>query len=446
MTTSPPTERALPWGVVRVRGGAPQPALLDGDGVLLAALLRLDDGRAGAAEPGRAGATGPESAGAAEPGRAGATGPESAGAAEPGRAGATGPESAGAAEPGRAGATGPESAGAAEPGRAGKAGRAGAVDPAALRRALAGPDLNALIELGPAAWRAVQAAGANAPAAARVALADCEPVLPVRVPDFADFYASLEHATNFGRIFRPGAPAVRENWRRLPIAYHGRASTIVVSGSEIRRPQGQTGPGRLEPTAQLDLECELGYVCGPSATGPIAIDDAEAHIFGVVLVNDWSARDVQRYEYEPLGPFLGKSFATSMSAWITPLDALAGARVAPPPQDPAPAPYLRASDPWLLAAALEIELNGEVVSRPDASGLYWTPSQMLAHLTVNGARLSAGDVFATGTISGPGPGSEGSLAEIFGGERWLADGDEVVLRGSAGGVVLAEVRGRIAGR
>jgi fumarylacetoacetase len=351
-----PGGRHVGWGVVRVRGGAPQPALRAGDEVVLVAELADD----------------------------------------------------------------PD-----------------------LRSAAAAPDLNALIELGPDAWRAVRDAAADPPPAARVALADCEAVRPVRVGDFADFYGSLEHATNFGRIFRPGAPPVRENWRHLPVAYHGRAGTIVASGTPVRRPHGQVAAGVLAPTAQLDLECELGYVCGPGAAGPIAIDRAPDHIFGVVLVNDWSARDVQRFEYEPLGPFLGKSFATSMSAWITPLDVLRHARVRPPPQDPPPAPYLQAEDPWLLDVALEVELNGEVVSRPPAAGLYWTPAQMLAHLTVNGTTIAAGDLFATGTISGATPGSEGSLAELFGGERWLADGDEVVLRGRAGDIVLGEVRGRV---
>jgi len=353
-----PAAAALPWGVVRVRGGAPQPALRDADDVLLLAHLALPR------------------------------------------------------------------------------------DPD-LEHAARAPDLNALIELGKSAWDAVQGAAAGAPAAARVALRDCEPVLPVRVTDFVDFYASLEHAANLGRIFRPATPPVRDNWRHMPVGYHGRASTIVVSGTEIRRPRGQVGLGDLQPTAQLDLECELGYVCGPSAHGPIAIDDAEEHIFGVVLVNDWSARDIQRLEYEPLGPFLGKSFATSMSAWITPLQALGEARTAPPPQDPPPAPYLAAQTPWLLDVDLEIELNGTVIARPAAAGLYWTPAQMLAHLTVNGARLSAGDLLATGTISGAGAGSEGSLAERYAGERWLADGDEVVLRGRAGAVALDEARGRI---
>ena len=359
MTTRPDeSPPARPWGVVRVDGGAPQPALRDGDDALLLAGLEL-------------------------------------------------------------------------------------ADDAALQRAVRAADLNDLIELGPAAWRAVQAAATDAPEGARVALARATAVLPVRVADFVDFYASLEHATNFGRIFRPGSPPVGDNWRHMPIGYHGRASSIVVSGSAIRRPHGQIAPGDLQPTRELDLECELGYVCGPSAPGPIAIDDAEAHIFGVVLVNDWSARDVQRLEYRPLGPFLGKSFATTMSAWITPLEALRHARVAPPPQTPAPALYLTARDPWQLDVALEVELNGEVVSRPSARELYWTPAQMLAHLTVNGAALSAGDLFATGTISGAQPGTEGSLAERFGGERWLADGDEVVLRGRAGEVTLGEVRGRI---
>jgi fumarylacetoacetase len=352
-------QASLQWGVVRVAGGPPQPALRDGDEVVLVAALGLD-GDAG------------------------------------------------------------------------------------LEGALRAPILNPLIELGPDVWRAVQDAAARAPARARLPLDHTTAVLPVRIPDYVDFYASLEHATNFGRIFRPGAPAVGDNWRHMPIAYHGRASTVVVSDTTIRRPHGQVRLGLLAPTARLDLECELGYVCGPSTAGPIAIDRAGQHIFGVVLVNDWSARDVQRHEYEPLGPFLGKSFATSMSAWITPLDALAPARVAPAPQQPAPAPYLIADQPWLLDVDLEIELNGEVISRPNAQSLYWTPAQMLAHLTVNGARLSAGDLFATGTISGARAGTEGSVAEVYGGRRWLADGDEVVLRGRAGAVALAAVCGRVA--
>jgi len=318
-----------------------------------------------------------------------------------------------------------------------------------LIHALHEPELNALIELGPAAWRGLRdrvgelVAADEVPASAWLELGECSNLLPVRVPDYVDFYASLEHATNFGRIFRPGSAPVRENWRHMPVGYHGRSSTIVVSGTPVRRPRGQVALGELAPTRALDLECELGYVCGPSAAGPVDIDRADEHIFGVVLVNDWSARDVQRREYEPLGPLNGKSFATSMSAWITPLDALAGARVTPRAQDPPPASYLRARTPWTLDVELEIELNGEVVSRPPARELYWTAAQMLAHLTVNGATLTAGDLFATGTISGADPGTEGSLAELWRGERWLADGDEVVLRGRAGGGALGEVRGRV---
>jgi fumarylacetoacetase len=328
---------------------------------------------------------------------------------------------------------------------------AGRLDPdpdlaAALRR----PDLNALIELGPAAWRELRrrvgelVAAGEVPVGAWRELDECTNLLGVRVPDYVDFYASHEHATNFGRIFRPGSAPVRENWWHMPVGYHGRTSTIAVSGTPVRRPRGQVALGELAPTRALDVECELGYVCGPSAAGPIDIDRADEHIFGVVIVNDWSARDLQRVEYEPLGPLLGKSFQTSMSAWIVPLEALEAARVAPRPQDPLPPAYLRASAPWILDVALEVVLDGEVVSRPQARELYWTPAQMLAHLTVNGAALSAGDVFATGTISGAAAGSEGSLAELWRGERWLADGSEVVLCGrAAGGIELGEVRGRV---
>jgi fumarylacetoacetase len=318
-----------------------------------------------------------------------------------------------------------------------------------LGRALRAPDLNALIELGPPAWREVRArvgeliAGGGAPGGPRHPLAGCEALRPVTIPDYVDFYASEEHATNWSRMLRPGRPALADNWRHMPVAYHGRASTVVVSGTPVRRPRGQVEPGELGPTRALDLECEVGFVCGPSAAEPIDVDRAEDHIFGVVLVNDWSARDVQGFESAPLGPFLGKSFATSMSAWITPLDALVEARVEPRAQAPPPAGYLRARAPWALDIALEVELNGDVISRPNASWLYWTPAQMLAHLTVNGAALTAGDLFATGTVSGSDAGTEGSLGEIGRGTRWLADGDEVVLRGRAGAVELGEVRGRV---
>jgi fumarylacetoacetase len=266
----------------------------------------------------------------------------------------------------------------------------------------------------------------------------------VRVGDYVDFYASLEHATNVGRMFRPEGEELHPNWRRLPVAYHGRASTVAVSGTPVRRPHGQVpqpdGSTELRPTGALDYECELGFVCGPSTrTGErIAVDEAAARIFGFVLLNDWSARDIQAFEYVPLGPFLGKSFLTSISPWIVPPDELT--RVAPREQDPPPLDYLRASEPWSLDLDIEVTVAGETLTRTNARHLYWTPAQMLAHATVNGAALTAGDLFGTGTISGPDDASLGCMLERFKGERWLADGDEVVM--SAG--PLGEVRGTVA--
>jgi fumarylacetoacetase len=283
-----------------------------------------------------------------------------------------------------------------------------------------------------------------------IALDEVELLLPFAVADYVDFWSSIHHAANSGRIFRPRGEPLPPNWRHMPIGYHGRSGTVVPGGTPVRRPRGQSRPERdappvVGPSAKLDVELELGFVIGtPSTIGePVAVDRAVEHVFGVVLLNDWSARDIQAFESQPLGPFLGKSFATSISPWVTPMAALAPFRAAPlTPQEPAPPDYLR-EEPWALDVALEIELNGEVVSRPPAAQLYWTPAQMLAHLTVNGARLSAGDLFATGTISGVGHGTQGSLAELFAGRRWLADGDEVVLRGRAGDVELGEVRGRV---
>jgi fumarylacetoacetase len=262
-------------------------------------------------------------------------------------------------------------------------------------------------------------------------------VLPFEVADYVDFYSSLEHATNMGRLLRPGGEALLPNWRWLPIGYHGRAGTVVVSGAPIRRPHGQRGPSDFGPTKRLDIELELGFVIGlPSRLGePVTVDDALDHVFGAVLVNDWSARDIQAWEYQPLGPFLGKSFATSISAWVTPIDLLP--RVPLPAQEPEPLDYLR-GDRHGFDVPLEVELNGEVVSRTNARHLYWSVGQQIAHLTSNGASLRTGDLLATGTISGDEP---GSLFELWAGERFLADGDEVVLRGTG----LAEVRGTVAG-
>jgi fumarylacetoacetase len=337
------------------------------------------------------------------------------------------------------------------------------IDPALLDA----PNLDRLLAADPATWTALREAlrarlAEEVPAHARIALAGALPCMPFSVADYVDFYSSLEHATNIGRMFRPGAEPLTPNWRHVPIAYHGRAGTVVVSGTPIRRPVGQLpGPDgpRFAPTERLDIELELGFVTGgpPTALGaPLPIERAADRIFGFVLVNDWSARDIQRWEYVPLGPFLGKSFATSISAWVVPRAALEAARVAGPEQQPPPLPYLRHEQPWALDIALEIELNGETIARTNAAGLYWTVAQQLAHAASNGAVVRPGDLYASGTISGAAPGSEGSLIELtHNGERPLAvageqrtfllDGDRVVLRGRAGDVALGEVAGQIVG-
>ena len=273
--------------------------------------------------------------------------------------------------------------------------------------------------------------------------------LPVAVGDYVDFYSSLHHATNLGRLFRPDGEALLPNWRHIPIGYHGRSGTIVADGSEIPRPNGLRlvdGLPRYGPTNALDIELEVGVVIGaPSQRGhPVATADAEQHLFGLCLVNDWSARDIQAFEYQPLGPFLGKSFATSMSPWIVTLDALEPFRVEPPAQDPPVADHLRSTGATGFDLHLEVELQGEVISRTSFADMYWTAAQQLAHMTTNGADVRAGDLFASGTVSGPTRGSEGSLIELtWRGERpldladgsartFLLDGDTVTLRGWAG--------------
>ena len=328
-----------------------------------------------------------------------------------------------------------------------------------------GASLNGLMAQGPAAWRETrQRARERIEAGAElIPLAGVELHLPFEVADYVDFYSSLDHATNLGRMFRPDAEPLLPNWRRLPVGYHGRAGTVVVSGTPVARPSGQSkAPDVAEPsfgpTRRLDIELELGFVIGlPSALGnPVPTSRALQHIFGVVLVNDWSARDIQAWEYVPLGPFLGKSFATSISAWVTPWDAIAPYRVPAPAQEPEPLEYLRV-DPWVLDLDLEIELCGEVVSRTSARHLYWNIEQQVAHATVNGASLRTGDLLASGTISGPDRGSYGSLIELTwngaaplqlrdGTTRtFLEDGDQVVLRGRTpdGRVELGEVRGSV---
>jgi fumarylacetoacetase len=298
------------------------------------------------------------------------------------------------------------------------------------------PTLNALMAAGPAVWREAIAA-ARAHDGPRTT--DARMRLPFEVADYVDFYASLEHASNLGRMFRPDQEPLLPNWRWLPVGYHGRAGTVAVSGTGVVRPRGQLRAGEFGPSQRLDVELELGFVVGVPAAGPRSTAAFADHVFGVVLVNDWSARDIQAFEYVPLGPFLGKSFLTSISAWVTPLALLDDRRVEAPEQDPPPLPHLAGGRDWALDLDLAIELNGEVVSRGNARTLYWTMPQMLAHATSNGAGVRTGDLMATGTISGSAPGSEGSLIELYRNTRFLADGDEVVLR--AGG--LGEVRGRV---
>jgi fumarylacetoacetase len=282
--------------------------------------------------------------------------------------------------------------------------------------------------------------------------------LPMDVGDYVDFYSSIEHATNLGRMFRPDGDALLPNWRWVPVGYHGRSATIVVDGTPVRRPRGQrkvaTAPEpEFDASRRLDIELEMGFVTGPGNQlgDPISLSDAADHIFGLVLVNDWSARDIQAWEYQPLGPFLGKSFATTISPWIVTLDALEPFRVEGPRQEPQPLRYLRTGDAWAYAITLAIELRTQRmretgtaparISQTTFRDMYWNVAQQLAHATANGAITRPGDLFASGTISGATPGSQGSLIELtWNGERplhlpsgetrrFLEDGDEVTLSG-----------------
>jgi fumarylacetoacetase len=324
------------------------------------------------------------------------------------------------------------------------------VDLSALGDVFAQPTLNALLAAGRAAWEEAIVA-ARAHDGPRLREAEACVRLPFEVADYVDFYSSLEHATNLGRMFRPDQEPLLANWRWLPVAYHGRAGSVVVSGTDVVRPLGQRkAPDEEAPTfgpsRRLDFELELGFVVGVPTKlgGSVPVQEFADHVFGVVLVNDWSARDIQAWEYVPLGPNLGKSFQTSISAWVTPLSLLEEARVEAPPQDPPPLDHLAGGRDWGLDVALEVELDGEILSRGNARTLYWTLPQQLAHATSNGAPVRTGDLMASGTISGAEPGSEGSMIELFRGERFLEDGDEVVLRGrAANGVELGEVRGRV---
>ncbi|WP_084964495.1 fumarylacetoacetase [Thermoactinospora rubra] len=332
--------------------------------------------------------------------------------------------------------------------------------PALHDEVFAAPSLNPFLARGRTAWRGarelIQEKLSSSRSLVEPHLIPLEQVtlhMPFEVADYVDFYCSLEHASNLGRMFRPDSEPLLPNWRHLPVGYHGRAGTVVVSGTPIRRPHGQLRAGVFGPSAKLDIEAELGFVVGvPTELGSPA-GDFEEHVFGVTLVNDWSARDIQAWEYQPLGPFLGKSFATSISPWITPLEALP--RIPGRAQDPAPLPYLERKADWGLDISVVVQLNGQVISRPPYSAMYWTPDQMLAHMTVNGASLRTGDLFASGTISGPEPGERGSLIELTwnGAEpikltdgsvrTFLEDGDVVTISATAGGISLGEVSGKI---
>jgi len=338
-----------------------------------------------------------------------------------------------------------------------------------------GETLNPFLAAGRPAWQSVRANLGRLlsdPASREVV----EPILlpldevvlhlPFEVADYVDFYSSHHHAQNIGRIFRPDSEPLTPNWKHLPIGYHGRAGTVVVSGTDVVRPSGQRkAPSDARPSygpeTKLDIEAEVGFVVGSStAIGTsVPAGSVRDHVFGVVLVNDWSARAIQAWEYVPLGPFLGKSFQTSISPWVVPLDALEPAMIKSPDQDPKPLPYL-ADAQWGLDLALEVRLNGQVVARPLYGQMYWTPAQQLAHLTVNGASLRTGDLFASGTVSGPSRDQRGSLIELSwngtepigladGSTRtFLEDGDTVTITGTAPGadgtrLGLGEVTGTI---
>jgi fumarylacetoacetase len=330
-----------------------------------------------------------------------------------------------------------------------------------------GPTLNRLAAAGRPTWRELRrvlSKGLSTQAGRKrfrphlLPLKQAELFLPLEIGDYTDFYTSSFHATNVGRLLRPDNPLL-PNFKWLPIGYHGRASSVVVSGTPVRRPQGQTRKGEeppaFGPTRRLDYEAELGFVVGPgNALGkPIPIGKAEDHIFGVVLLNDWSARDIQAWEYQPLGPFLAKSFATTISPWIVTLEALEPFRATAfqrPEGDPAPLPYL-AGNTKTYSVNVEMHLRSTAMrkaklpatrlSRASLASSYWTPAQMLAHHTSNGCNLRPGDLLGSGTISGPAPDALGALIELTqggrqplalpGGEQraFLEDGDEVVLKG-----------------
>jgi fumarylacetoacetase len=288
---------------------------------------------------------------------------------------------------------------------------------------------------------------------ALVPMSEVQMQLPVRIGNYTDFYSSEEHATNVGTMFRDPKNALLPNWKHLPVGYHGRASSIVISGTPLHRPKGQIKPPDAElplycPSRKLDFELEMAFItCGETKLGTsISTKEAEDHIFGFVLFNDWSARDIQNWEYVPLGPFLGKNFGSTISPWIVTLDTLEPFRAKGPEQFPHVLPYLVMEGEKNFDVMLEVSIQPEkaeetVVCRSNFKYMYWNVNQQLAHHTVNGCNIQVGDLYASGTISGPSPGSFGSMLELsWNGQRplhlangverkFIEDGDTVVMRG-----------------
>jgi fumarylacetoacetase len=355
-----------------------------------------------------------------------------------------------------------------------------------IRTVFAHRDLRLFMQRGRAGWTEARIAiskllragnptlrdNAALRALALIPMQEVEMLLPVSIGDYTDFYSSREHSTNVGTMLRGPQNALNPNWLHLPVAYHGRASSVVVSGTDLHRPCGQTkADDALAPTfgpsRNLDFELEMGFFVGPGNKlgEPIPIAEARDHIFGMVLVNDWSARDVQKWEYVPLGPFLAKNFGTSISPWVVTLDALEPFRTSGPVQDPQPLPYLQIAGPRAFDIHLEVHLQGAKMERPqricasNTKYLYWNIDQQLAHHTVNGCNLQPGDLLASGTISGPTPDSYGSMLELaWKGTRplsfpngetrvFLQDGDRVTMTGWCQGngyrVGFGEVTGKI---
>ncbi len=288
-----------------------------------------------------------------------------------------------------------------------------------------------------------------------VSQADVQMHLPIHIGDYTDFYSSIEHATNVGKMFRDPENALLPNWKHIPVGYHGRASSIVVSGTPIKRPKGQVMPKDatepvFRPSARLDFELEMAFITGKKTQlgDSVSTADADDYIFGLVLFNDWSARDIQKWEYVPLGPFLGKSFGSSMSPWIVTLEALEPFKVAGPKQDPKVLPYLQYTGKSNYDIQLEVGLQPEkseehTISTSNFKYMYWNMRQQLAHHTINGCNINVGDVMASGTISGTDESSYGSMLEIsWGGTKpislkdgstrtFIEDNDTVIMRGFA---------------